>query len=721
LTLFLSSLLAPSPIRADEAERRKQQERFTENIVAESLVFSPDGTRLAVGYYRYPQTESQRDWAKWVRTWDLGTGDTQSYGLFGTPIAFRPDGRLVAAYVPPHGRGHEGGLPPTSPKLEEVRSNRPESKEVGLEGMAASPDGRWVRGMAASPDGRWVIWVSPETVPRTGERGLWVSPGMMPGTGERGLLVALYDAATGQLRHRLREYPPEQNQVLNWLRQAPFAFSGDGKLVALIEAHVVQFWETESGKPRGMVKTDARLVALSPNGAFLAAADWNGTVKLAQLPEGPIRVPVDPPRDPLDEVRAEVRHMAFSPDGATLAVASATIKSTGSVRELGNRVEFYDVNSGHRRSVIQTAADRVAFSPDGKRLATADRGEVVRIWAVATGQKLATLERREGQVRCLAFSPDGRLLATGGFDEDPHWLYPPQYPADTAVKLWDVATGRLARNLQGHERPVWCLAFSPDGKMLASSDYRTLRIWGVPSGKSRLADRGLRLTAPVRFSPDGRTLAAMGEGGIVFLDPATAEKQGQLGGKDLDLEQGSYLYGFLFPPDGRRLICGSFANTGNCAILLCNLSEKRVVKRIPAGSGRIELLASSPDGLRVVAKVDKGVDHGRVTETVAVWDQATGRQIHVLARNTTASFQRHTAAFSPDGRTLALSLPDGTLQFRDAAGFNLGKTILVRDVSQIAFSPDGNLLATCGRDNAAARLWSPRTGELIRAIFLPGR
>ena len=119
----------------------------------------------------------------------------------------------------------------------------------------------------------------------------------------------------------------------------------------------------------------------------------------------------------------------------------------------------------------------VAFSPDGKRLASASGGGPedhtpgdVKVWDATSGQEQLTLKGHTDRVVCVAFSPDGKRLVSGS--------------ADQAVKVWDATTGQEKRTLKGHTGPVWGLAFSPDGKRLASgSADRTVKVWDMTSGK----------------------------------------------------------------------------------------------------------------------------------------------------------------------------------------------------------------------------------------------
>jgi WD40 repeat protein len=233
----------------------------------------------------------------------------------------------------------------------------------------------------------------------------------------------------------------------------------------------------------------------------------------------------------------------------------------------------------------------------------------------------------------VAFSPNAAVLAVGY--------------GEGSVRLWDVGTGTVARTLAAHADALHAVAFSPDGRTLATGSARGLeqgpgeiKLWDVASGRQRWVHKLERGVLAVAFSPDGRTLA-VGEnyrGGppndIKILDAATGRLSRSLPQADVRLF-GTFS-SVAFSPDGKTLAAGNWNQT----VPLWNLATGRVVRRLKCAAV-VDSVAFSPDGRRLVTGSGDGA--------VKLWDVGTGREILTLQ----GSKQDTWVAFSPDGRRLA--------------------------------------------------------------------
>jgi len=272
--------------------------------------------------------------------------------------------------------------------------------------------------------------------------------------------------------------------------------------------------------------------------------------------------------------------VAFSPDGKTLASGSSdgTIK----VWDLARGMEVQTLR-GHTEHVAG-----VAFAPDGKKLASASWDKTVKIWDVASGKDLLTLTGHTDGVSSVAFAPGGAVVASGSFDN--------------TIKCWNVSTGTLIRTLAGHTHAVIYIAFAANGTTLVSGDYETVRFWDFETGRQLRTLNG-RLLA---VSADGKLLAA-GNGRLLELyDVSTGTKVAVLRGHTGDVVAAA------FSPDRKMLASG-----GDDTVKVWALVRRVVIEGLRGHRPHPELVAFSPDGTTLASGGWEGV--------VKLWDVATGR------------------------------------------------------------------------------------------------
>jgi WD40 repeat protein len=499
--------------------------------------------------------------------------------------------------------------------------------------------------------------------------------------GEDGV-VRIWDSTTGDLRRTFGGFFTKHN-----LKITSMAFSPNGQHLASASADgTVKIWAAATGE---LIRTFSEhqgavyALAFSPDGQNLASGSADRTVKIWHPANGKImRV--------LPSQSNAILSVVFAPNGQWLATAAGD----PALIRMGNEVKVWDLASAQEVRRLRGHTDSVrcvAVSQDGTRLATASWDGTVKVWD-PLGRTEVLSHSETCSFRTVAFSPDGVRLAAGS-----DCTLRANRQNIGAVNVWDARTGQELWMCQAHRKEVTNLAYSSDGKHLASSGSdQWLKMWNAASGANvfSLDGRTPRLNA-LAFSLDGQRLASAGSDRKPKIwDTTTHRELFALS------EHKATIAAMAFDSDVKRLAVAS-----GSVVTLWDLTTRKELFHLSGHrpNSMIKAIAFSADGTRLASAASDW--------TVKVWDTATGAELATLRGHTGVVAS---VAFSPDGQRIASASWDHTVKIWHAT---TGQEILTLTghtnfVAGVAYSPDGTRLASVGWDGTA-RIWdaTPYRGE----------